>query len=168
MCLCTYPVSKYVDINSPLILSKFSDKISGRFSFFLKAFVWLCFFFHRSLWYFWKMIIITNVLVFHFMYFQKQKCAKISGRKFVLNLDFSYESAIYIKNSLLHCYIFWFYFPVIIYHLQKNGFIYFDKNVHVLRHSFLRINFNTMNIYIYILEFFTVVFNRWSRYLISL
>ena len=57
-----------------------------------------------------------------------QKIVKMSGRDIVLNMDSSYESSIHIQNSLLHCYFFYFAIFVIIYHLQNNGFIYFDKN----------------------------------------
>ena len=75
-----------------------------------------------------------------------QKIVKMSGGDIVLNMDSSYEFSIHIQNNLLHYYFFYFAIFVIIYHLQNNGFIYFDKNVGVLCHSFLRIDFNRMKI----------------------
>ena len=35
-----------------------------------------------------------------------QKCVKISGGRFVLNVDPSHESGIHIQNNRLHCYAF--------------------------------------------------------------
>ena len=53
-----------------------------------------------------------------------QKCVKISRGEFVLNVDYSYKSGTHIQNNLPHCYVFFIFSSVIIYYLQKNGFIY--------------------------------------------
>ena len=89
-----------------------------------------------------------------------QKYVKISGREFVLNVDSSYESGIYIQIIFLTV-MFFFYFAicVLICHLQIMAL-----SILITTWVFI-IYFSRMQTIFFSLEFFNVVLSSWSQFL---